>query len=168
MPVLSLYLAGEPWLLEGVDPGGVVEGEPWPELEPEVSDLLREPCLLRPVPICDVNGNGAGVASEAEAAASEDKGIKGLELKWPWTKARSRLLWASSLCLERSEFCLERTTESSLTTAILASISASASSSSSSATMVHLRLAAATSEGVKRPSARGADKGGKLIRLDGR
>ena len=36
---VNLYLAGEPWLLDGVDPGGVVDGEPAPELDPDVSDL---------------------------------------------------------------------------------------------------------------------------------
>ena len=36
--------------------------------------LLKEPCRLRPVPICDVTGKGAGVASVASA-----EGISGLE-----------------------------------------------------------------------------------------
>ena len=50
----SLYRAGEPcWLLEGVEPGGVVHGEPPPEFDPDVSDLRSEPWRLKPVPICE-------------------------------------------------------------------------------------------------------------------
>ena len=46
--------------------------------------LLSEPCLLKPVPICEDTGNGVGVASALPSA--ELTGIKGLEDKWPRKK----------------------------------------------------------------------------------
>ena len=49
-------------------------GDPAPELDPEVSDLLSDPWRLKPVPIWDVTGNGAGVASGTPSGA-----IKGLD-----------------------------------------------------------------------------------------
>ena len=135
-------------------------GEAAPELEPEVSDLLREFCRLKPVPIWLATGKGAGVGSLGSLASGGSRGL--MVVKFCKTEAKSRVAaWSVELDLD-----MVFRPESSQTAAGLTSTSKASSSSSS--TIVHFLLAAATSEGVKRPSIMGEDKGGKLILLVGR
>lgn len=66
----------------------MVAGEAAPELEPEVSDLRKEFCRLRPVPIWLDWGKGAGVGSMGSLASGGSKGLVPAENN---TEAKSRV-----------------------------------------------------------------------------